>query len=63
MTTKTESTARPIFSITLGGLFRHVLEADRRYREEKHIRDLSDDTLKDIGISRDQIDRVIFDRD
>lgn len=63
MTTKTETTARPIFSITLGGLFRHVLEADRRYREERHVRNLPDHVLKDIGVSRDQIDRVIFDRD
>ena len=42
----------------IAGLFHRLVEADRRYRERRALSRLSQDQLKDAGLTRDDVNAL-----
>ena len=55
--------ARPITNTprtsVIARLFHRLVDADRRYREVLDLRNSSEDRLRDIGVTRAEIERMI----
>ena len=54
MTTRTLNLATTRKTFSLGGILAWLIEADRRHRMAHHLRQMPQERLDDIGLTRDQ---------